>query len=310
MEDNRFNNIIKNLIIGGFVVSCFRNSSGMRAEIPFSGMAFYHPEQLASSFQFKINTMEVDNSGYLLYGSDDFMFPTFLYQRDTGAYDWITKKQDGTPALSFRISPDWTEFTLYDDQTDTKGERAFHEFGSLFSYAVLNHHACVLHGVVMEYEGKGILITAASGVGKTTHTRMWRDKERALILNGDRCLCRNIEGTWYAYGMPWSGSSGEYINRRVPIRAIVSLRQAPVNSVRSLSPYEGTIWLLQRIFAPVWKGKLQNQAFDMAEELAAEIPMLELSCTPDYEAVQVLKAALTERKILDSNEQKTGYRYF
>lgn len=299
MENNRFNATPKNLIIGDFVIFCFGNASGKRAEIPFSGMAFYNPGEKTPDFRFHIDSVNPNDNRILLYGSDDFMFPTFLYQGETGAYDWITKKQDGTPALSFRISPDWTEFTLYEDETDTKGERAFHEFGSLFSYAVLNHHACVLHGVVMEYEGKGILITAASGVGKTTHTRMWRDKERALILNGDRCLCRNIEGTWYAYGMPWSGSSGEYINRRVPIRAIVSLRQAPVNSVRSLSPYEGTIWLLQRIFAPVWKGNLQNQAFDMAEELAAEIPMLELSCTPDYEAVQVLKAALTERKILD-----------
>ena len=300
MEYNGLNETCKQLIIGDFVISCVRSIPDRHAEIPFSGMAFYHPGEEASDFRFHIDSVNPDDKRILLYGSDDFMFPTFLYQEVTGAYDWITKKQDGTPALSFRISPDWTEFTLYDDQTDTKGERAFHEFGSLFSYAVLNHHACVLHGVVMEYEGKGILITAASGVGKTTHTRMWRDKERALILNGDRCLCRNIEGTWYAYGMPWSGSSGEYINRRVPIRAIVSLRQAPVNSVRSLSPYEGTIWLLQRIFAPVWKGNLQNQAFNMAEELAAEIPMLELSCTPDYEAVQVLKTALTERKILDS----------
>lgn len=300
MEDNRFSEKRKNLVIGGFTLSCFSGRSDRCAEIPFCGMAFYQPEEGISDFRFHIDSLSSDDKGTLLYGSDDFMFPTFLYQGETGAYDWITKKQDGTPALSFRISPDWTEFILYEDQTDTKGERAFHEFGSLFSYAVLNHHACVLHGVVMEYEGKGILITAASGVGKTTHTRMWRDKEWALILNGDRCLCRNIKGTWYAYGMPWSGSSGEYINRRVPIRTIVSLRQAPVNSVRSLSPYEGTIWLLQRIFAPVWKGNLQNQAFDMAEELAAEIPMLELSCTPDYEAVQVLKTALTERKILDS----------
>ena len=144
----------------------------------------------------------------------------------------------------------------------------------------------------MEYEGKGILVTAPSGEGKTTHTRMWRDREQALILNGDRCLCRKTEGKWYAYGMPWAGSSGEYINRRVPIHAIVALRQSSVNSVRSLSAYEGAIWLLQRIFAPMWPGSLQDQAFDLVKELAEEIPMLELSCTPDYEAVQVLKKAI------------------
>lgn len=292
MENNRFSRRRKNLVIGGFVISCFRNIPGRRAEIPFSGMAFYHPGEAASDFQFKIDAADPDDSGRLLYGSDDFMLPAFLYQRASGVYDWIRKNQDGTLALSFRISPDWTEFSLYNDQTDTNGERAFHEFGTLFSYAVLNHRACVLHGVVMEYEGKGILVTAPSGEGKTTHTRMWRDREQALILNGDRCLCRKTEGKWYAYGMPWAGSSGEYINRRVPIHAIVALRQSSVNSVRSLSAYEGAIWLLQRIFAPMWPGSLQDQAFDLVKELAEEIPMLELSCTPDYEAVQVLKKAI------------------
>ena len=68
----------------------------------------------------------------------------------------------------------------------------------MFPYAVLNHHACVLHGVVMEYEGKGILVTAPAGTGKTTHTRMWRDWKHALILNGDRASA----GSWRAFGMP------------------------------------------------------------------------------------------------------------
>lgn len=36
---------------------------------------------------------------------------------------------------------------------EQKGQDAFHEFGSLFCYAILNYDACVLHGVVMEYNG-------------------------------------------------------------------------------------------------------------------------------------------------------------
>ena len=81
---------------------------------------------------------------------------------------------------------------------------------------------------------------------------MWRERENALIINGDRCLCRKLDGRWYAYGMPWSGSSGEYINRRVPITAIVCLKQAPENAVRRMNPFEGTLAMMQRIFAPVW----------------------------------------------------------
>lgn len=292
MEDNCFRSIPKTLIIGDFTIACSRQGTFIRVEIPFSGMAFYHPGEYKADFCFNVDNVEPDNSGKLLFGSEDFMIPTFLYERENGDFDWFTKTHEDESALSFRISKDWTSFTLYEDNTGTNGERAFHEFGSLFSYAVLNHEACVLHGVVMEYNGMGILVTASSGTGKTTHTRMWRDRENALILNGDRCLCRKLDGEWYAYGMPWSGSSGEYINRRVPITAIVCLKQAPENKVRRMDVFEATLAMMQRIFAPVWPGEMQNKAFDLTEDLAASIPMLELSCRPDFEAVDVLKEAI------------------
>lgn len=292
MEDNRLTRKSKNLIIGEFVIDFSRYYLGMKMEIPFSGMAFYHPETYLPDFNFTIDYIEQNDSGKLLFGSDEFAIPTFLYKREDGYFDWITKQKDGTKGLSFRISDDWTKFTLYEDNTSSNGERAFHAFGSLFSYAVLNHDACVLHGVVMEYEGMGILVTAPSGTGKTTHTRMWRDKENALIINGDRCLCRKIDGKWYAYGMPWSGSSGEYINRRVPITAIIALKQDSWNHIHYMTELEATLYLMQRIFAPVWECDMQNKALDITEELAKTIPMLELYCKPDFESVGVLKETI------------------
>lgn len=227
-----------------------------------------------------------------LWGSDEFSIPTFLYKRSNGDYDWITKQKDRSSGMSFHISCDWKKFVLYQDETGSRGERAFREFGSLFSYAVLNHHACVLHGVVMEYRGRDILVVAPAGTGKTTHTRMWRDRKNALIINGDRCLCRKKDGIWYAYGMPWSGSSGEYINRRVRISCIVNLNRGETNVVQPLSTFDSTLRLMQRIFAPAWSGELQNQAFDYCEELASEIPVLDFYCRPDYESVEVLENAI------------------
>ena len=110
-----------------------------------------------------------------------------------------------------------------------------------------------------------------------------QDHKNALILNGDRCLCRKNDGVWYAYGMPWSGSSGEYINRRVPISCIVCLNRGLQNTVQPLSIFDGTIRLMQRIFAPVWPGELQNQAFNYCEELSSEIPVLDFYSKPDLE---------------------------
>lgn len=292
MEDNRLSSKSKNLIIGDFRIGFSRKVTKINMEIPFAGMAFYNPREISADFNFVIDDIQKDYQATKLFGSDDFAIPTFLSQRENGDFDWITKDRSGNTSLSFYISNDWTSFSLYEDNTETRGKDAFHQFGYLFSYAVLNHHACVLHGVVMEYDGKGILVVASAGTGKTTHTRMWRDRENALIINGDRCLCRKIDGKWYAYGMPWSGSSGEYINRRVSIDVIVSLKQDTYNHVKRMSEIDGTLCLMQRIFAPVWEGSMQNSAFDISEELASEIPILELSCRPDFESVDVLKEAI------------------
>ena len=260
--------------------------------IPPSGLKFCQSGKPTADFHVAAECSEPDRSETLLFGSEQFYPSIFLYQSQSGTYHWQLRDHTGSTQLGFLISPDWKHCTLYQDTTQSNGMRAFQEFGTMFPYAVLNHHACVLHGVVMEYEGKGILVTAPAGTGKTTHTRMWRDWKHALILNGDRCLCRKLEGVWYAYGMPWSGSSGESINRRVPVSCIVNLKRGNSNAVRSMSVFDGYIYLMQRIFAPVWPGALQRKGLDLCEELATEIPMLELSCKPDLESVEILEQAV------------------
>ena len=90
----------------------------------------------------------------------------FCIKKSLDGLNWIKEEANTYNRISFRISPDWRQFILYEDTTQSKGEQAFREFGSLFPMPFLNHDACVLHGVVMEYEGKGILVTAPSGTGK------------------------------------------------------------------------------------------------------------------------------------------------
>lgn len=282
-----------NLIIGGFKVGCEQKRTDIKCELPASCIPFLDYGISKADFKFHTDYMQANDSKILLYGADaSCCVPTFVYQRNDGRFEWLTQKPDGSTLLAFLISEDWVEFSLYQDETGTKGEKAFWEFASLFACAILKHGACVLHGVVMEYRGMGILVCGASGTGKTTHTSMWVEQEHARIINGDRCLCRKVDGVWYAYGMPWAGSSRVYRNQRVPITAIVALRQDKQNSVRRMEPFESALTLMQRIFAPVWPGELQNRAYDITEELSAAVPILELSCKPDFEAVDVLKEAI------------------
>ena len=94
--------------------------------------------------------------------------------------------------------------------------------------------------------------------------------------------------------MPWAGSSGEYINRRVKISALVALERGNTNHTERMPVFDATIYLIQRIFAPIWKCEMQEQAFCLTEDLATSIPMLKLFCRPDLDAVHVLKRAILD----------------
>lgn len=218
--------------------------------------------------------------------------PYWVYKINEYKYLWVLKNNQLKNQIIYSISIDWKEIEILYDKTRSEGTLAFNYLGNIFAYSILNYGGIMLHGVIMEHKGKGIIISASSGIGKTTHARMWRDYKDALILNGDRALCRKRDGKWYAYGSPWCGSSGEYINRKVPIAAIVLLERGEINEVEKISPFEGALGLIPRAFAPTWEENLMCKALDTIDDIVKDIPVLKLKCRPDLEAVEVLEKAI------------------
>ena len=69
--------------------------------------------------------------------------------------------------------------------------------------------AFVMHCAVVELDGEAYVFAAKSGVGKTTHTRLWLEhfEGRAKYINGDKPIMRWIEGKLYACeGLLFSGT--------------------------------------------------------------------------------------------------------
>ena len=141
------------LSIGGFTIAYSSGCASLPMPIPPSGLKFCQSGKPTADFHVAAECSEPDRSETLLFGSEQFYPSIFLYQSQSGTYHWQLRDHTGSTQLGFLISPDWKHFTLYQDTTQSNGMRAFQEFGTMFPYAVLNHHACVLHGVVMEYEG-------------------------------------------------------------------------------------------------------------------------------------------------------------
>ena len=197
------------------------------------------------------------------------------------------KKQE--LVFSALIWHNWKSIIVLHDYTKTHGTFTFEMLGRLLPFCLIEKEALVIHGALMEYDNKGIILSAPSGTGKSTHAHFWRDNYRGLIINGDRSLCRKKDGIWTGYGMPWCGSSGEYINRDVPIRAIVVLQQAEENEVRLLTPLEGFQRMYENLVLPQWDKDKVNQGLDLFDDMLANIPVYLLKCRPEAEAAAVLK---------------------
>ncbi len=114
------------------------------------------------------------------------------------------------------------------------------------------YDAAVFHGAVIAYEGKAYAVTARSGVGKTTHLRLWLEEfgDKVHILNGDKPILRIIDGVPYACATPWRGKEGYGVNEMLPLGGIALLRRAPENSAKRISASAGCVELMSQIYAP------------------------------------------------------------
>lgn len=142
------------------------------------------------------------------------------------------------------------------------------------------------HSSFVTLNGKGILFTGYSGVGKTTQAELWGKFLGAEIVNGDKAFVREIDETFFAFGLPWKGSSEYCLNRKAPLSAIVVLRQSAENRITKLVE-TATEYLMPHIFLPHWDKDCLNKTLDTFDCLLKRTPIFILECRPDEEAVRL-----------------------
>lgn len=196
--------------------------------------------------------------------------------------------------LQYHISSDYHRINVTVDKANDAGYSAFGGFSDLFSNFALSKKLITFHGVLLEDEGRGIIISANSGVGKTTHARLWRDVRNSIIINGDRTFCNLSGGKWIGYGLPWSGTSGEYVNRKVPVNVFVNLKRGSENRTRILTGMEAFQAAFTQVKYPKWDIEKTDVVLNMLEEFLEQVPVIELTCRPDADSVKVLDQAIRQ----------------
>lgn len=146
-----------------------------------------------------------------------------------------------------------------------------------------------VHSSSIIYNGKGYIFSASSGVGKSTHTEMWKTNHNTDILDGDVAACKIENGKAIVYGLPWCGTSKLYKNEKLPLGGIIFLQQSCHNAIHPLNAFEGILRLSARCFTPTWTEELADKNIQIAEAIVAVTPCALLNCLPNEEAVNVAK---------------------
>lgn len=154
--------------------------------------------------------------------------------------------------------------------------------------------AMLLHGAVISDGTHGFAFTANSGVGKTTHVRLWQVAfgEEISVVNGDKPLIRKRDGKWYAYGTPWCGKEGWNVNTSVSLTGLCFLRRGEINAMRTMTVEEALVDIMPQLLLPS-DALTMMATLDLVDSVLTEIPLYELHCTISKEAACMAREAMT-----------------
>lgn len=152
----------------------------------------------------------------------------------------------------------------------------------------------LLHGAVISDGTYGYAFTANSGVGKTTHIKLWQKAfgDEISIINGDKPIIRKQDGRWYAYGTPWCGKEGWNINTAVPLAGICFLRRGETNTIHPYDSANAIGDIFPQLLIPTDPVALAA-TLDMLDGLLTDVPLYELHCTISEEAARIARTAMT-----------------
>ena len=113
-------------------------------------------------------------------------------------------------------------------------------YSGKFCKSIIKFNAMLIHSSAIEYKGKAYLFAADSGVGKSTHTALWRKafENEVKMINDDKPVVRIIDGKAIAYGTPFDGGSGIANNISAPLGAVVFIERGENNSIRKAQTAE------------------------------------------------------------------------
>ena len=204
------------------------------------------------------------------------------------------------------LTQDEPLFSLSANESDIENERSLAE--SNFPVAILEstaihrklaeklseYDAFIFHGAVIEYEGRAYLFTAKSGVGKTTHIRLWREcfGDSVSVLNGDKPVIRIINGVAYVSGTPWRGKEGYGKPGFMPLSGIAFLERGMENEAFPVKADDVIMKFATQAYIP--RTESAAKTLSLFNKVLSSVPLIALKCNMNPDAAKTAYSAFLE----------------
>ena len=151
----------------------------------------------------------------------------------------------------------------------------------------------VMHGVALAVGEHAFLLAAPSGVGKTTHAKLWLNEiPGARIIDGDKPILRIFpDGVLRVCGTPWNGKERLGSAECVPLDAVCFLSRAAENSIRPAALSEVAPRLLSQTHRPETPAALAA-TLALLRDAAQHLRFFSLACNTDPAAARLAWEAM------------------
>lgn len=210
-----------------------------------------------------------------------------VHQTADGGYLFHLRDVDGSLCCIMQSAPDFSTcwVSLHGGTELQKSFGLNNAMMLAYAFSTADKQTLLVHSSVIRCSGKAYMMTAPSGTGKSTHTRLWYDNIPGCdLMNDDNPIVRIVDGCALTYGSPWSGKTPCYKNTQAPVGAIVRIKQAQKNSIRRLYPVESLAVLLPAMSCMKWDKRVYGGVCDTVSRLIGLCGIYELGCLPNAEA--------------------------
>ena len=164
---------------------------------------------------------------------------------------------------------------------------------------LVENNVIVFHSSAISVDGNGFLITARSGVGKSTHAKLLSEyiDDSFKYINDDKPLLKVEDNNVTIYSSPWNGKERRGNNISAPLRAIIFLNRGETNTYRKIDNKEEIyIRMLSQIYLPKEKSK-REKALKIVDLLLKNVNFYEINVNKDLESAKMTYERIIKNEI-------------